>query len=245
MKGNLEFIDVEQGSPEWHQYRSESLGSSEFKIAAGHGVTRQKLLVAKVIELATGQRDEGFCGGWMSRGHMVEQIAADWLSETLGIEFAEIGMVRNKLFPGGHDSSDRLVAGEFPPRWTEIKCPSPKIHREYLEKWRPVPGWCPTAYDGQLLTHRVILGTGGWFCSFHPDFEVQVVSVIPPPTAEDIARYRAVLDRWRKDYAELLPQAGRLAAERLAAKEIEAKKDAVLVEAAKRKLREVLKNGRW
>lgn len=238
---NLVFIDTEQGSDDWHRLRASSLGSSEVGIAAGHGVTRDKLLVSKVVEHATGYKEEGYCSSWMSRGIQLEDMAADWLSGELCLSLSTIGMIKNNLFAGAHTSVDRLVSGEYPPRWIEIKCPSLKVHKDYLEKWNPVSGWLPSAYEWQCLSHRVILGTGGWFCSYHPECEVQLVSIIPPPNHKDIEKYKAVLDRWNKDFVKFLPQANRLEEEMKTAKRVEEEKDATLIDAARKKLKIVLK----
>lgn len=243
--------EIAQGSDEWHRLRAGSLGSSELATAAGAGKTRDAMLEAKVIAEATGTITQDYTSDWMDRGTKLEPQAAEWLKLELhriytaaGVDLtglAMVGLVQHDEFPGLHSSPDRLVdAGLWPLPAVEIKCPSPTVHLEYLADWvKYGAGWHPTKYRWQIKVHRIVCGSGCWFCSFDPDCKAQVLSWVPPATEAEKQEVRVVLDRWRRDLEIKRQDVDGLLARKIAEvhkKEIET---AALIEAAQKQLLEV------
>jgi hypothetical protein len=149
----VKFIECEQNTDEWIQWRVGLPTASEFsKLVTGTGKASTQLsdyAATLAAELFAGKPLERWEGSWATeRGHEVEPIARanyEFLNE---VEVVRVGFVVN--FDAGC-SPDGLVGDSG---LHEIKCQLPKGHVQTLHYHRK-NGKCPPAYypqvQGQLL----------------------------------------------------------------------------------------------
>jgi hypothetical protein len=102
-----EFLDVEQGSPEWHQLRCGIATASEFNIILRDGEASKTLAeyrMKKAGEVLTGQPAESYSNWHHERGKLHEPLARDAYAEFFEIELDRIGFVKNGLAGCSPDS---------------------------------------------------------------------------------------------------------------------------------------------
>ncbi len=178
----MKIIDVEQGTPEWHQIRlgrlTGSVVSDAFAtIKSGWGAGRKNLRVRLVLERLTGKSQEsGFSSFDMERGTLLEPDARSAYEVETGLLVQQIGFVAH----------DELMAGCSPDGLTEdglvdFKCPKAATHLDYLR------GGLPNDYRLQLI-HGLWLTGRQWaeMVSFHPDFPESVRLKVTRIYAKDI-----------------------------------------------------------
>jgi len=153
--------DIEQGTPEWHEIRSYSCGSTGAYSVLKNGFYPDKL---KSSEYG------GYCSKEMQRGHDLEPEAR-FLLETLltpkGITIEEVGAVLNKKWPHCHDSPDGVLIqnNEFI-GCCEIKCFQEPHHKKILEDG------IETEIKAQLMWHLWMSETRlGYFVAYNPDMK--------------------------------------------------------------------------
>ena len=141
-------VDLEQGSPEWHEWRASRWMASEAAIVMGRAPTWfqtrswDDLMIAK---MGLAPEPSEFVKARMQRGHELEPEARQWAIDATGYQFeptcieGSIGKFAASL--------DGLAQGA----WLEIKCVSPeakwhhKIERdldipEYI-RWQLLGQW--------------------------------------------------------------------------------------------------------
>lgn len=217
----VKFYTMEQGSPEWHDERMGSAGASETKsaFAGGAGKTRTALLKKKVREVCTGEREPSIKTFDMDWGLKYEDEAAEYFESATGLKTFSVGMVRNDKFPGFHDSPDRIAMIGDKLVYVEIKCPKRGTHEKYMAKFVDQSKvWThPVEYKTQFAQHAIIPGcTYGFFVSYFPGHEAQIVSRVPFPDRRTVHHHHSEMERWNIDYERMLLRGESLVAERVA-----------------------------
>lgn len=131
---NDNFIDLIQGTPEWHQARAGSLGASQIHEAlartkTGWGASRANLEALLVIERITGMPVETYTSPAMQWGKDTESEALANYEFISGNEVKSVGLVRHPRIPFTHASPDGLVGGLG---LIEAKCPNSATHIQTL-----------------------------------------------------------------------------------------------------------------
>lgn len=151
-------IDVEQGTPEWHEARLGIPTASRFKeivtpAKAELSKTSETYLRELLAEWLSGQPTESFSSSWMQRGQELESPARTLYQFEREIEVRQVGFCR--LGDLGY-SPDGLCGGDG---LLEIKCPKPSTHIGYL-----MEGVLPTEYRAQVMGGLLI--TDRNWCDF-------------------------------------------------------------------------------
>ena len=192
----ITYSDYEQGSSEWLQARCGLLTASEFAVAMGTGVTRQKLLHKKRYERRTGVAPSGFTSAAMQHGTDTEPQARAYAAFELGVDIAEVGLATNSALPGLGASLDGLLpCGKV---GFEVKCPQPATHDEHLLKQR-----LPPAYNWQVYGQMLVCELESvWFMSFDPvDTEQLLIQI--PRDEKIIAKLKDGLDKFLSDLHDM------------------------------------------
>lgn len=133
-KFELEILDCEQNSPEWHAARAGIPTASEFATvmakgrSGGDSVTRRKYLYKLAAERLTGTVVQTWAGNAdTERGHAQEGEAVDLYAFLRDVEPAKCGFLRRG--PVGC-SPDRLIGDDG---LLEIKTRAPHLQIELLE----------------------------------------------------------------------------------------------------------------
>lgn len=221
----LRFFDVQQGTPEWFAARFGSVGSSEVKsaFAGGQGKTRTALMERKIREKHTGEPEDHIETFDMRWGTETEPEARQFFSDSTGLEVVQVGLIRNNEYQGFHASPDGLIIRPEGLYWLEIKCPKFSTHLKYMEAWAKNKSWThPTEYKQQIRHHSIMTGAaGGFFVSYFPERKAedilganqewaQIITFVPPPTAEEVEEHLGKMNRWNADYKAILPNAEKL-----------------------------------
>ncbi len=118
----MKFHDLEQGSPEWHEFRKCHIGASDaVQIYKGYG---EKLLAQKLSGKKT------FTTPAMQRGHDLEPIARNRFNEQRGLGM-EPAVVTHDVLEWASASLDGLSADRK--SLLEVKCCKDEIHEQ--TKW--------------------------------------------------------------------------------------------------------------
>lgn len=125
----MQILNIEQGSDAWHQARCGILSASvmscllvEGKGVAGFGDGAITLMNELIGERFTGESADKFGGNFHTeRGHELEPVARAFVSERLGIQIVNVGIILNHgcgYSPDGLVGTDGLI---------EIKTKLPKL----------------------------------------------------------------------------------------------------------------------
>ena len=160
------YIDVEQGSPEWHQQRCGSLGASQVhdvlaKTKSGYSAARGNTIARIAAEKLTGAAQESYKNAAMQWGNDTEPQARSAYSFFTGNPVSIVGMFKHPTMAGTHASPDGLVGHDG---LIEIKCPNTLTHIETLESEKIDPKYLTQMQWQMFLAER------DWcdFVSFDP-----------------------------------------------------------------------------
>ena len=198
----MRYIDVEQNTPEWEQYKLGKIGASEsfllfsYKDTAGY----QDMIYAKAHELVTGEKDIQYYTNYhMIRGLTLEPEAANYYAATEFKTVTIAGMVEYNDFysvspdrfvgAGMHTPYDKLTDNDG---LLEIKCMKLKNHIALLE--------------GGSFSRRYILqcmgqmfASGRKWCdlmSFYPGYEKHVDRVCMTDEVEADFQFKLMEAEW-------------------------------------------------
>ncbi len=168
-------VDCEQRSPAWHQARLGIPTASSFsKIVTSQGeLSKQasRYLLQLVREWSTGRAEPGFVSYWMERGAALEEEAMAYYALKTGRSATRVGLVYKDARRLVACSPDGLFLGEE--SGGEIKCPSPKVHLQYLERQE-----MPTAHVAQVQGQMWITGAATWtWVSYHPEYPCVMLTI--------------------------------------------------------------------
>ena len=125
-----EYLEFEQGTPEWHEARRGVATASRFKdvLAKGQGKTRQKYLYELAGEIITGEPMPSYSNAHMERGHEMEPDAREMYAFTQGVDPVQVGFVKEGR---AGCSPDSLVGDDG---LLEIKTKLPHLMVECIER---------------------------------------------------------------------------------------------------------------
>lgn len=166
----MKLINLEQGSPEWLEFRKNHIGASEAPIILleSHYKKSPLMLWKEKMGLTEPQR----ANPAMLRGQELEEPARQLFIQQTGIEVMPAVATHDKyeFMHASYDglSPNRKVA-------IEIKCHSRELHELALQdQW-------PKHYSGQFQ-HQYFVGDGEieelFYVSYHPDHE-QPIKILP------------------------------------------------------------------
>lgn len=167
---------IEQGSPEWLEYRNGRVTASRLNdvMAKGKGgapsTTRRNYLTELVLERLTGRSAErNFKSAAMEQGNEREDQARGLYTMTTGRTVEVCGIFDHPRIEMAAASPDGLIGTDG---GLEIKCPLPATHLENLQGASIDTGYMRQMQFGMACTGRL-----WWdFVSFNPDFpdEMQI-----------------------------------------------------------------------
>lgn len=171
--------DVEQGSDDWLNLRSQYIPASEFdalitqtgKISASKGVQTfaNKIIAQKII----GQPSEGRIDNFATRrGHDLEPEARNFYEFATGLDVMECGLVTSGDISCSPDGlimdGDKIIKG------LEIKCPFAVTHAGYLLN----DGIVPPEYNHQVQGSMLVCEVDEWdFMTYHPKMKEMIITV--------------------------------------------------------------------
>lgn len=161
----MKIIEIEQGSPEWHCFRSEGIGSSD--ISALMGVSRFKN-VSELYEEKVNKASSNKKNWATEKGHEVEATVRSHLEKERNIKYSPICGTNEEhpIIRGSFDGFD--LSGKYPP--LEIKFVGAQKHME--AKCGKIP------YDYLPQIHWLMLVSGEKkleYCSWNDDDLVTVI----------------------------------------------------------------------
>lgn len=155
--------DIEQGSDEWMQLRTGSVGASSLSriiTSKGKRSSQRKDYLYKIAaERLTGERGESFSNKNMENGHRMEpQTRMAFQLETMK-QVEQVAMIFPDGRPGWHVSPDGIIVGED--AGLELKSPIASTQVKRLDK-----NVLPTEYKLQCQMSLFVTGWPVWyFCS--------------------------------------------------------------------------------
>ena len=167
--GELEILNMDQGSDLWHSARCGIITASEFDSVMAKGLkgapskTRKTYMRKKVGEQMTKRIDGGFKGNeHTERGHLMEPDARNLWAFTTGLDFEQVGFIRRG--PVGC-SPDALVGDDG---LLEIKTKLPHLQLEVLDNDE-----VPSEHIAQIQGQMWVSGRQ-WcdFVSYWPDLPI-------------------------------------------------------------------------
>lgn len=175
MNNNIKiYRNIEQRSAEWHSLRLGLItGSQVHRLMGvkGLGQTGLTYIDEIISEILTGKETEIADNKYLEHGRTYEPIARKLFEKALGLEFEEVGFVKNSDFKYCGSSPDGLILSEK--IGLEIKCPYKSAnHKSYLMfKNQNDLKESKKEYYWQILFLMLISKLEKvWFVSYHPDF---------------------------------------------------------------------------
>lgn len=160
----MKFHNLEQGSPEWHEFRRTHIGASETAAIMGKSswATAADIFEQKVSGII---EEPNYA---MKRGTALEPKVRAMAEEKLGTKFTPC-VVTSDQFPWMSASLDGL--SESQDEILEVKCGSAAQFEAALQ------GKVPEAYEIQMQHQMFVSGVShGWFVTYHNE-EIAVVKV--------------------------------------------------------------------
>ncbi len=150
------YIEVDQGSDDWHKHRCGSLGASQVhdvlaKTKSGYSSTRANVRARIVAERLTGLTQDSFKSSAMQWGNDTEPKARSAYSFFTGNLVTEVGLFKHPNITGTHASPDGLVGNDG---LIEIKCPITATHIETLKTGKIDPKYITQMQWQMALTER-------------------------------------------------------------------------------------------
>lgn len=159
----VNYIDVEQGSPDWLAMRCGCIGASRvadacavLKRSDGESAVRRSLRFEIICERLTGLTVDHYVSPDMERGTELEPLARAAYEIKTGVSVDTIGFVLHPSIKFAGASPDGLVGADG---LMEIKCPRPTTHIDY---W--LSKEIPALYQPQMLWQMAC--TGRQWCDF-------------------------------------------------------------------------------
>lgn len=163
------FIQCEQGSKEWFEWRLGCVTSSrvadciaKLKRKAGEAACRRDMRFELACELLTGRASEHYVSRWMEEGKEKEPLARAEYELRNSVYVETVGFVTHPAIKMAGASPDGLVGEDG---LIEIKCPKIETHLEYI-----LADVVPEDYVPQMLW-QLDCTERQWndFVSYHPD----------------------------------------------------------------------------
>jgi len=200
------FKDIIQGSPEWKLLRKGKPTASNFdQIVTPTGLPSKsaKGYMRELIAECFCPDYEYFSGNrYTEQGKQLEPEAREWfvakLSPSLRVE--QVGFVLSDDGVAGCSPDSLIFCGEKPFNGLEIKCPSPKVHINYV-----LDGELPDEYRAQVHGSMVVTGLRNWtFLSYYPGIRPLCIPVAWDSYTDKLA---AALSQFVTDYKAAMKDA--------------------------------------
>ena len=174
MANNPIYIDVEQGSPEWHSIRCGLPSASKFNsvVTSTGAASRQikKYLYQLAGERLLGFSPDGYQSDAMLRGQELEAEARESYEFITEDEVQQVGFCFKDERKRYGCSPDGIIGEKG---GLEIKCPTLPVAVEYLDK-----GVLPTTYVQQVQGSMLVTGRKWWdFMSYYPGLSPLILRV--------------------------------------------------------------------
>lgn len=181
----MQFLDIKQGSPEWHLARAGSLGASAVhevvaKTKSGWAASRASRMATMVIEKLTGLPLDTYQNAAMLAGIEREPEARRTYEFMANVSVEQVGLVRHPDIGDTHASPDGLVGADG---LVEVKCPQPSQHLSTL-LGEPIAGKYVIQMQWQM---RCCNRAWADFVSFNPDFPPSMQIFIQRVARDDAA----------------------------------------------------------
>lgn len=179
----MRIIDVEQGTYEWHVARKGKVTGTSLASALGTPAVQKTLMYKLIAERMTEPQTGGFLSKSVERGKEMEPLARKYISNHLGMDFVEVGMLQDiqlgmyAISPDAVVIENGLVVGGL-----EIKCPDSKKHVEYLIK-----NEVPKEYEYQVFAPFLMLGAVKfWYFASYDDRNYEQPLFLKKVTLSDV-----------------------------------------------------------
>lgn len=143
----FKFIDLVQGTPEWHEFRQDKIGASMAPVIMGVSPFQTRLELWEEIQFGK-KRPKTKA---MERGTQMEPAALQWINEALGTNYQPI-TIQSLTVPERIASLDGHFEKDGLHFLLEIKCPNVQTHLE------AVGGDIPAHYYPQLQHQMDVAG---------------------------------------------------------------------------------------
>lgn len=160
-------IELEQGTPEWHRFRSSHLGASDAPIICGASPWTSRL---ELYLMKTGFLNAPPMTAKMQRGHDLEPEARHLLIEQTNTVYSPV-VLESLEYPFISCSLDGISNDRV--SICEIKCPNAKTHQDAIE------GFCPEYYYIQMQHALMVTGAAYcWYFSYRPEHKTQKTAMV-------------------------------------------------------------------
>lgn len=160
----MEIVNIEQGTPEWHELRKLKLTASNAQAIAAQGKGLETYCLEVVAAYLSKATPESYTNEHMQRGNELEASARFVYEAEQSLEVKEVGFVLMNEYVGC--SPDGLVGDDG---LIEIKCKNDKNHLEQI-----IDGemGIETSYIWQMQMQMLICKRN-WcdFVCYNPNFE--------------------------------------------------------------------------
>ena len=181
---------LEQGSNEWHEFRSKHIMGTDVSVILGNNKWKSKL---DLWEEKKGIRLPQQVNEAMLRGHKLEPEARALASVDLKIEFNPVVILSLK-YPWLAVSLDGFSpCGKY---ILEIKCPKELTHLEGIQ-------WCfPNYYHDQIQTQLLVSEAETCFyVSYRPEYEKKPLVIIEVKPNKE--KHREIIEKSYGFYVQL------------------------------------------
>ena len=173
----MKIYNVEQRTPEWLELKKGKIGGTRLKDVLKSN--NLPLIYELIAENGSVEMEEHYINSKMQWGIDMEPIALNQYEEVTGRKVKDFGWWESDLSEIVGLSPDG--ASEDLTHAVEVKCPSTKVHVEYI-----ISGRIPAAYKAQILMYYIVnekLETLD-FVSFDPRFTEKPLHILPTTREE-------------------------------------------------------------
>lgn len=168
----MKIIDVQQGTPEWHEHRRCKVTGTKLKRIMGTLESRTGLIAELIAEEATEQTKQVRLTAQMERGSDEEEFAVKTFEERTGKKVDRVGICISDSYDWLALSPDGLIAdaeGKYSEA-IEVKCPDTQQAFLYkLQNLMPLERLGLLSKKGEPLS-------GAPFCGVPADYKWQMVN---------------------------------------------------------------------
>lgn len=196
----MEILNLEQGSPEWHEARKWVITGTKLKSVVSAKKDTRMNLIAELIAEEIAPKSEGYKSEAMLLGNIKEEILKEEYPE-----YQNVGFIKLNdwiwLSPDGVK-----YVGENIKKALEVKSPEPKTFVKYA-----IDRWIPDEYFYQVVHYFVVIETLEELDFviftpeiFDPNFRKRVIHVTREELEDDIEMAKKALENFRKEWLETI-----------------------------------------
>jgi hypothetical protein len=210
----MKIIPLDQGSAEWHKWRTVRPTASEFaKIFTGTGkLSEQREMYLRRLAIATEFEVPGFSGNeWTDRGHELEPVALQRLIDETGFDIRTAGLCIKDGAIRGASPDGLIYHNEKPIGGVEIKCFGLEHHLRDVNRGKLPTDRKPQVHGGLDVTEldfwlSVNYCPEAWPLDFNvmevtPDDYTKALSAALDDAERDL---RENWERWLDEYKDAM-----------------------------------------